>query len=401
MKVAIIVHGRFHAFDLAREMIGLGHELCVLTNYPKSVAAKFGIPRDCIRNNLLHGVVSRVAHKINDLIDRPIFEPVIHRWFSRWAASVLKCEKFDVVHGFSGVCEEVFRALPAKSPVRTLVRGSAHIEEQNEILCAEEERTGYRTYRPSDWMRQRELREYELADVIIVLSQFALDSFVRHRVEESKLRLLPLGTQRSLFRPDADKIAHRRQRIRRREPLRVLTVGTFSFRKGAFDLVEIARQTRDVATFRFVGMVLPRASRLAEQASELVEFVPKVSQFDLAVHYEWGDVFLFPTLEDGYAVVLAQAAAAGLPILSTTNCAAPELVKAGKTGWVFPIRRPDLFVEQLRWCDQNREELAAMVEATYNLYAPRDWSDVAGDFVDICAEAREDTNRRQVNVARA
>ena len=129
---------------------------------------------------------------------------------------------------------------------------------------------------------------------------------------------------------------------------------------------------------------------LQRQAAADIEFLPRVPQNQLPRHYEWGDIFLFPTLQDGYAVVLAQAQAAGLPMIATTNCAAPDLLAAGQTGWVFPIRRPDLFIERLRWCDQNRDELAAMVEATYNLYGPRDWSDVARDFVDICAKARSD-----------
>ncbi len=401
MKIAIVVQGRFHAFDLVRELIQSGQDVYVFTNYPKNIAARFGIPQERIRNNLLHGIMSRAANKLGELFGHPIFEPLIHRWFSRWAAGALKAEEFAVVHSFSGVCEEVFRA-PRPNPVlRTLTRGSAHIEEQYEILCAEEKRTGNKTYMPSDWMRRREAREYQLADLIFVLSQFAFDSFVRRGVKRNKVRLLSLGTQSSLFRPDSDKIRQRLERIRKGEPLRVLNAGTFSLRKGAFDLVEIARQTQDFARFRFVGAVLPRAAGLANQASALIEFVPKVSQFDLPQHYDWGDIFLFPTLEDGYAVVLAQAVAAGLPIFATTNCAAPELVRQGENGWVFPIRRADLFIDKLKWCNTHREELATMVEMTYNHYMLRDWSDVAQDFVDICAEASEETNRRQIDVARA
>jgi glycosyltransferase involved in cell wall biosynthesis len=401
LRIAFVVHGRFHAFDLARELISSGEDVYVLTNYPKSGAARFGIPEERVISNLLHGIVARVAGILEGFIGRNMFEPITHRWFSKWAAKILAREPFDVIHSFSGISEELFRATKQQPILRTLLRGSSHIEEQSSILRCEEERTGHKTYVASDWMRQRELREYELADLILVLSQFAFDSFVRNGVEPNKLRLLSLGTQRSLFRPDPARIAERIRRLKAYSPLRVLTVGTFSSRKGAFDLLETARRTQHFATFRFVGTVLPRARAFAEQASKLIEFIHKVPQFDLPQHYNWGDVFLFPTLEDGYAVVLAQATAAGLPLLATTNCAAPELVNEGETGWVFPIRRPDLLIKQLQWCNEHREELAAMVEKTYNLYAPRDWSDVARDFVNICEEARRDTNRELINVAGA
>jgi glycosyltransferase involved in cell wall biosynthesis len=400
MRIAIVVHGRFHAFDLARELIRAGNDVFVVTNYPKYVAEKFGIPRQYVRSNLIHGIVSRVLNLAGRIIDRTIMEPTMHRWFSTWAGQVLKSEQCDVIHGFSGICEELFLLATGRNMVHTLLRGSSHIREQDAILVAEEKRTGHRTYRPEKWTVERELREYELADVIIVLSQFAFDSFIREGVPKEKLRLLLLGTQRSLFRPDRSIIDQRSAHVRTRERLRVLTVGTFSYRKGAFDLVEVARQAQNFADFRFVGAVLPRARAAAERGRAFIEFVPKVSQFDLPKHYEWGDVFLFPTLEDGYAVVLAQAAAAGLPVLGTTNCAAPVLIQEGLNGWLFPIRRHDLFLERLRWCDQHREELATMIETTYNSYVPRDWSDVARDFVDICTEAREKADAK-LNVARA
>jgi glycosyltransferase involved in cell wall biosynthesis len=329
-----------------------------------------------------------------------VFEGALHKWFSLWAVGVLTRNTCDVIHSFSGVSEELFIATAEGNAVRTLLRGSAHIDEQDRILAAEEKRTGHRPYRPSEWMRARESREYALADIIMVLSPFAYDSFVAHGISEDKLRLLLLGTQRNLFRPNPDKIAKRRERIARGDRLRVLTVGTFSLRKGAFDLVEIARATQEFAEFRFVGTVVPRAAKLAAEARGVIEFAPKVPQFDLPGQYNWGDVFLFPTLEDGYAVVLAQAVAAGLPVLATTHCAAPVLINEGQNGWMFPIRRADLFIERLRWSNMHRPELASMVGTAYDSYVPRDWSDVARDFVAICAEAREKKNKKPTDVAR-
>jgi glycosyltransferase involved in cell wall biosynthesis len=401
MRIAIVVHGRFHAFDLAREMIRLGQDVCVVTNYPKRVAARFGIAPNCVRNNLFHGVVSRVAYKIDSWTNRRSFEPLMHRWFSGWAARVVMDQTLDVIHGFSGVCEEFFKATEDKRTLRTLVRGSAHVDEQFTILADEEERSQTHIEKPSQWIRGREKREYQLADYIFVLSRYAYKSFVARGVSAAKLRLLPLGAELAKFRPTNAISAKRSDRIRRGDPLRVLSVGSFSLQKGALDYVKIARVMNGECRFRFVGTIVKDAISLQRQAGTDIEFLPRVPQNQLPRHYEWGDIFLYPTLQDGYAVVLAQAQAAGLPLIATTNCAAPDLLAAGQTGWVFPIRRPDLFIERLRWCDQNRHELAAMVEATYNLYAPRDWSDVAQDFIDICVQAREETNQREVNVARA
>lgn len=388
MKIAVVVHGRFHAFDLARELIRSGHDVCVLTNYPKSVAAKFGIPANHIRNNLLHGIVSRITYRLDALVHRRLFEQLTHRWFGNWAAKIVSREHFDVVHGFSGVYEETLNKVKDES-LKTLVRGSAHIESQYSLLKQEEERAGAPVEKPSHWMRARERREYELCDLIFVLSSFARNSFINRGVDPLKLRLLLLGTNCSQFKANGDQIAERSRRVRSTARLRVLVVGTFSCRKGAVDLVRIAEETRQIVEFRFVGAIAGDAASLQKRAATTIEFIPKIPQFDLPKQYEWGDLFLFPTIEDGYAAVLAQAAAAGLPILATTNCAAPDLITQGVTGWVLPIRRPDLFIKQLWWCNQHREELTKMVESAYNQVVPRDWSEVAWDFVTDCAVAIE------------
>src|SRR6202011_5445347 len=159
----------------------------------------------------------------------------------------------------------------------------------------------------TEWMRKREEREYKLADVIVVLSRFAFDSFIERGFSPSKMRLLPLGAQLSVFRPNGDIVAAREERIRSGEPLRVLTVGTFSLQKGALDYVTVAKALSDRYRFRFIGTVLPRAKPLQRQAEGHIEFLPRTPQAKLPEKYAWGDLFLFLTVQDGYAVVLAQA----------------------------------------------------------------------------------------------
>ncbi len=400
MKIGIVVHGRFHAFDLARELIRAGHDVCLITNYPKRVAGKFGIPRQSVRSNLLHGVVSRGMQKLDRLLRRQLSEPFTHRWFGAWSAKVVAKKHFDVVHGFSGVFEETLRVNDS-GILKTLVRGSAHIETQYKLLAEEEQRAGLELDKPSPWIRAREQREYDLADLIFVLSTFASRSFVERGVDPAKVRLLPLGADCSRFRAGLDDRSDRIERLNSGARLRVLIVGTFSHRKGAIDMVRIGETLHKTAEFRFVGAIAPDAEDLCGRARKVIQFVGKIPQFGLPRQYQWGDLFIFPTIEDGFAAVLAQAAAAGLPILATTNCAAPDIIKEGATGWVFPIRRPDLIIERLRWCNEHREELVRMVENAYQNLVPRDWSDVAHDFVNSCEKERKQRNQKAINVARA
>lgn len=384
MRVAIVVHGRFHAFDMARALLAKGIETTVFTNYPTRITARFGLPAERVVNCVWHGLAVRLLQKISRR-NRPMpLEAWAHQSFSRWAARRVALAEFDVVHSFSGVAEELWQALGNRAVLKSLVRGSAHIETQFEILAEEERLSGVPVEKPSRWMRARENREYELSDQIVVLSGFARDSFLRRGMPPDKLALVPLGSELSKFRPEPAQAAARKARILAGEPLRVLTVGTWSRQKGVAYLAEVARQLAATHRFRFVGSIAPDARALALEARQWVEFRPRVPQYELPAEYAWGDIFLFPTLQDGYAVVLAQALTAGLPLLATTNCGAPELIVEGRTGWIVPIRDVAACVARLQWGHAQRAQLAAVLYEVARPHAGRDWSAVAADFLAQC-----------------
>ncbi len=386
MKIAIAVHGRFHAVDLAREL-SRRHDVTVFTNYPKWAAQRFGLSPAQVRSFWAHGVASRLAWWLHDRLSIPFPEAFFHRLFGRWAAARIAAEDWDVVHSFSGVSEEILRATSSHAGLRMMVRGSAHIRTQARLLEEEELRTRTRMDRPSRWIVAREEREYVLADLILVLSRFAWDSFVAEGVSPNRLTMLPLGARTDHFRPSPEIADARRARILSGEPLRVLFVGALCFRKGMLDMASILRSPGSRRfQFRLVGPVSQEARELVRSLDSSAEFIPKQPQHDLPASYAWGDLFVFPTIEDGFAVVLAQAAAAALPILTTSNCCGPELIREGQTGWVLPIRDPQAFTERLVWCDSHREELAEMVRRIYCQFQPRTWTDVADDFEAICAE---------------
>ena len=385
MKIALVVHGRFHGFDLARALIARGHDVCVFTNYPAWAVRKFGVPAERVCSFWPHGVAARIVDRMGMRIG-DLAGSVLHTAFSKWAMKKVSRERWDAIHAFSGVAEDLFRGTPGV-PRHFLVRGSSHIRYQRQILRAESERTGVQLEAPSYWMVEREEREYRMCDRLCVLSTFAWQSFVDAGVPASKLALLPLGVDARAFRPSRQVLEERQRRIRSGAPLRVIYAGTVCFRKGLYDFEKIARAV-DPRRIRLqvIGSVASEARKFASKLPSSVEIVPRQPHASLPQWYAGGDLFLLPTLEDGFAVVLTQACANGLPILATTNCAAPDFVRDGQNGWVLPIRDPEAFVDRLLWCDAHREEVAEMVDQTYNNYRPLDWNDVAANFEAILNE---------------
>jgi glycosyltransferase involved in cell wall biosynthesis len=399
LKIAIVVHGRFHAFDLARALLERGHNVTLFTNYPKWAVEKFGISKTAVQSFWLHGLVTRLVWKIPGRRIYNYSESWFHRLFGKWASKQLQKDRWDVIHCWSGVAEESLVGRINTSKLHLMVRGSAHIRVQARLLYEEETRTKIPQEQPSSWIIDREEREYVLADKVVVLSTFAYNTFISQGVSPKKLSLMPLGARLDVFRPTSEVIERRYQRILSGEPLRILFVGALSFRKGLWDLATIVKELdgKDFQ-FRFVGPSTPDTARLVSQMQANATFIPKQPQSDLPNSYAWGDIFIFPTIEDGFAVVLAQAFAAGLLILTTPNCAGPDIVSEGKTGWILPIRNPESFVARLRWCASHRSELSEMVRSIPAMFQPREWKSVAADFENICydglaqyAELRETT----------
>jgi glycosyltransferase involved in cell wall biosynthesis len=346
----------------------------------------FGVPGKYVRSFWPHGVMTRAVSRLGPR-SRRLCEPSLHRLFGRWTSATVRRAPWDVVYAFSGIAEESLRARAQRSSLHMVVRASSHIRTQDRLLGEEGLRTGILQERPSPWMIAREEREYAMADAIRVLSSFAHDSFVQQGVSPRKVKLLVSGVQTEAFRPTHEQLELRCRRILSGAPLHVLNVGTFAFRKGVWDTEAVIRSLgTERFEYRFVGPVAPEAAGLASQLKGKATFVPKQPQISLPATYAWGDVFMLPSIEDGFPAVLAQAAAAGLPILTTPNGAGSDLVRDGENGWVLPIRSPHRFAERLQWADAHRNSLTEMVRATQTLYRVRDSAEVAADFEQLCAQ---------------
>jgi glycosyltransferase involved in cell wall biosynthesis len=378
MDIALVVQGRFGAFDLGRELLELGEDVTLFTNYPGFVVERWGFPASLTRSFVAHGLASRIPR----LGQSDMMEPVLHKAFGKWAKRKIEKRPWDVVQSWSGVAEEILSLKQIDAPLKFLYRGSAHVRVQRTLLEEESSRTGIGAQLPSLWRMEREQKEYALADRIVVPSRFAASTFASEGVAVSKILVIPLAADPTKFGARADDRARREDRIASGDPLRVLYVGNLSVQKGMWDLGTIAcTLSKESFSFRAVGALDNSCADLKKGLEEFIDFRPRVPEHELREHYMWADVFIYPTIQDGFSAVLPQARAAGLPVIATTNCGAPEVIHGPEDGWILPIRQPEAFVECLRTCDADRPRLAAMVTESTNQSAwARNWKDVALDY---------------------
>ena len=144
--------------------------------------------------------------------------------------------------------------------------------------------------------------------------------------------------------------------------LRFIYAGQISLRKGIPSLL----QAWEKAALRSAELQLVGSWYLSESKRASlprgVAYVPACSSEALRDHYRRADVFVFPSFFEGFALVLLEAMACGLPAIASAATGGADVLTEA-SGRVLPVGNLDTLVDTLRWFDQNRDRLPAMGRA--------------------------------------
>ena len=280
------------------------------TNIPPSKIKSMGWASRGLRRLAVHDASRRVTH--------------IHNLFyDRWARRHLeRADLFHVWGNYGLRCVEHARAMGS---VTIVERASSHPLTQMSILREEHERWAM-PFSHSQAPIDRSLQEIEVADYVLIPSDFVRQSFLDHGVSQDKLLQLPFGVDTQLFRP--------RDRPRDAKSFRVLFVGQLSIQKGLPYLLKAwdALGWSDAELWLVGRATGAGAQILRRYASDTVKHLGYVA--DPASLYREVDLFAFPSMQEGSALVTYEAMAAGLPVVTTPN--AGSVVRHGVEGIIVP-----------------------------------------------------------------
>ncbi|MDP3725177.1 MAG: glycosyltransferase family 4 protein [Nanoarchaeota archaeon] len=340
MHITISVPGRFHGFDLAREMERRGHLEQLITSYPKFETAKYEIPKEKIRSIVVKEVIQRIWKQIPLL--RGGYDPyLVAELYDRLAAR--RVPRSDLVVAFSGFALHTIRKAKQKGMKTIVERGSSHIEYQRDVLREE-----YETYglpgAPKDLPRpkiiEKELKEYAEADKIAIPSTFVKRTFIEKGIPEEKLVINPYGVDLSSFRkiPKTDDV------------FRVIFAGGMSLRKGVHYLLRgFAELDLPNSELVLMGGMNDEIKPFFKKYDGHYRYIGHVPQKELYRYYSQGSVFAILSLEEGLALVQPQAMACELPLICTPNTGGEELIRDGREGFIIPIRNVDALKEKLTY----------------------------------------------------
>jgi glycosyltransferase involved in cell wall biosynthesis len=188
--------------------------------------------------------------------------------------------------------------------------------------------------------------ECALADRILVGSTFVRESFVATGHDASKLAVTPYGVDTERFTP--------RRTARGDGTFRVLFVGQIGQRKGMSYLLQgYERFRRPDCELHLVGDYVS-GHEVYRRYRHLYRHTPNVPQTELPALFHDADVFLFPSLIEGMPLVVLEAMACGVPVITTTH-GPGDIVRHGVDGFFVPIRDSEAIAERLEQLYRDRD----------------------------------------------
>lgn len=208
------------------------------------------------------------------------------------------------------------------------------------------------------WRKWR--RECELADQIVVNSAWSRTELVNEGIPETKIRVIPLA-----FEAGKDTEGFQRNypsAFTAARPLRVLFLGQISLRKGARELLDAARFfANEPVEFWFVG---PRHIEVPPDLSKpYIKWFGAVPRTQVDRFYREADVFILPTLSDGFGLTQLEAQAWKLPVVASRYCG--EVVQQHRNGVILEEVSPDAIAKVLTGLLRSPQRLAAMSQHSY------------------------------------
>jgi len=192
------------------------------------------------------------------------------------------------------------------------------------------------------------------ADGWISSGRYTTEYLVHYGAKPDKVYTYPFSSLREADLLQSPVSQEEKQQLRRELGIGakklILTIGQFIHRKGYDILLKAAAQVNEDAVICFVGGQ-PTEEYLQlqkELALNNVRFMGFMKKEELVRYYQAADVFVLPTREDIWGLVINEAMAYGLPVITTDRCVAGlELVEDGVNGFIVPVKDVKLLAEKM------------------------------------------------------
>lgn len=207
--------------------------------------------------------------------------------------------------------------------------------------------------------------EIALADHIIVASSFTKKTLLDYPGKIPSITVIPYG-----FPP----VVHNRKYSELKgRPLKLLFVGGLSQRKGIANLVEAVSFFGEAVNLTIVGNKPVDDCKPLNDALEIHKYIPSLPHDEILKLMREHDVFVFPSLFEGFGLVITEAMSQGTPVITTNRTAGADIIVDGENGWLVQAGSSESIIECLSKILENPKSIARAGKLALETARKRPW----------------------------
>jgi glycosyltransferase involved in cell wall biosynthesis len=191
----------------------------------------------------------------------------------------------------------------------------------------------------SDEKLARKDEELALADHIFVASSFTKKTLKEYPAPLTPVHVIPYGFPPVFPKRNWQPLADRK--------FKILFVGSLSQRKGIADLFEAVNAIQSKIELTVVGKKIVYDCEALNQNLSKHTWIPSLPHHEVLELMRTQDVLLFPSLFEGFGLVITEAMSQGTPVITTERTAGPDLITHRKDGWIVDAGSSEAILEQL------------------------------------------------------
>jgi glycosyltransferase involved in cell wall biosynthesis len=258
----------------------------------------------------------------------------VNRRADRYTASRLpgyRAKGFTAVYAYEDAAEYSFRAAKDLGMSTLYDLPIGYWRSMRSLLSFEKEArpewastlTGFKD---SDSKLARKDEELRLADAVFVASSFTAKTLEEYPGKKPKIHLIPYGFPAVNITREYSPMTKRK--------LKLLFVGGLSQRKGIAQLFEAAAALQDHVELTVVGGKATEDNAALNRALARHRWIPSLPHHKILELMREQDVFVFPSLFEGFGLVITEAMSQGTPVITTERTIGPDVIEHGKNGWI-------------------------------------------------------------------
>lgn len=213
---------------------------------------------------------------------------------------------------------------------------------------------------------ERKDRELENADHIIVPSRFCAESITSAKITSTVPVILPYGC------PEPVEFSERQNKSKE-GTLKLLFVGNLSQGKGLSYLFDAVDRLKGQVELSLIGKRVCACQKMDRELERhnWLGTMPHSQVLETMREY---NLLVFPSLLEGFGMVITEALSQGLPVITTPHTCAAEMIADGEAGFIVPIRDAETIARRISQLCDDRGRLVAMKHAAIETARRNTWT---------------------------